>query len=134
VAQAGQRPSFYHFHLRNDGATLEAISDSYGNRLRVTRDVLGQIKRLDNGAGRGLLFRYNGSRIVAVDYQQFNAQNTLERCWTTVQTLVTYHYDAQHRLVEATNASGETERYRYDEQHVIVERQLAGGASFFWEW
>ncbi|WP_334598651.1 RHS repeat-associated core domain-containing protein [Pseudomonas alvandae] len=134
VAQAGQRPSFYHFHLHNDGASLVAISDSYGNRLRVTRDVLGQIKRLDNGAGRGLLLRYNGSRIVAVDYQQLNAQNMLERCWTTVQTLVSYHYDAQHRLVEATNASGETERYRYDEQHVITERQLAGGASFFWEW
>ncbi|MBN0749539.1 RHS repeat protein, partial [Pseudomonas aeruginosa] len=25
-------------------------------------------------------------------------------------------------------------RYRYDARNVILERQLAGGASFFWEW
>ncbi|WP_434602519.1 RHS domain-containing protein [Pseudomonas sp. Z4-7] len=134
VAQAGQRPSFYHFHLQNDDATLIAISDSYGNRLRITRDVVGKIQRLDNGAGRGLFLRYRDSHIIAVDYQRFQVAQTYEQCWTTAQTLVTYHYDALHRLVEVTNAAGETERYRYDEQHVIVERQLAGGTSFFWEW
>uniref|UniRef100_A0A923FR92 RHS domain-containing protein n=4 Tax=Pseudomonas marvdashtae TaxID=2745500 RepID=A0A923FR92_9PSED len=134
VAQAGQRPSFYHFQLRNDGAPLVAISDSYGNRLHITRDGRGQIRRLENGASRCLLLRYDDRRIIALDYQRFQPADTLEQCWTTVQTLVSYKYDAQHRLVEATNAAGETERYRYNEQHVIVERQLAGGASFFWDW
>ncbi|WP_192560381.1 RHS repeat-associated core domain-containing protein [Pseudomonas allokribbensis] len=134
LAQAGKRPSFYHFRFNSKGATLIAISDSYGNRLHVTRDIHGRIKRLDNGAGRALLLRYDRKHIVAVDYQQFLPADNLEDAWNTVQTLVTYTYDAQHRLIEAKNAAGEAERYRYNDQHVILERQLAGGASFFWEW
>ena len=134
LAQAGKRPSFYHFRFNSKGATLIAISDSYGNRLHVTRDIHGRIKRLDNGAGRALLLRYDRKHIVAVDYQQFLPADNLEDVWNTVQTLVTYSYDAQHRLIEAKNAAGEGERYRYDEQHVILERQLAGGAAFYWEW
>ncbi|SDO69144.1 RHS repeat-associated core domain-containing protein [Pseudomonas arsenicoxydans] len=134
LAQAGNRPSFYHFRFNSKGATLIAISDSYGNRLHITRDIHGRIKRLDNGAGRALLLRYDRKHIVAVDYQQFLPADNLEDAWNTVQTLVTYSYDEQHRLIEAKNAAGEAERYRYNDQHVILERQLAGGASFFWEW
>lgn len=134
LAQAGQRPSFYHFRHNSKGASLIAISDSYGNRLQVTRDIHGRIKRLDNGAGRALLLRYDRKHIIAVDYQQFLPADNLEDVWNTVQTLVTYSYDAQHRLIEAKNAAGEAERYRYNEQHVILERQLAGGAAFYWEW
>ncbi|MGE1176733.1 RHS repeat-associated core domain-containing protein [Pseudomonas sp. BW7P1] len=134
LAQSGKRPSFYHFRINSKGATLIAISDSYGNRLHITRDIHGRIKRLDNGAGRSLLLRYDRKHIVAVDYQQFLPADNLEDAWHTVQTLVTYTYDAQHRLIEAKNAAGEAERYRYNAQHVILERQLAGGASFFWEW
>ncbi|OOL36198.1 RHS repeat-associated core domain-containing protein [Pseudomonas sp. FSL W5-0299] len=134
LAQAGNRPSFYHFRFNSKGATLIAISDSYGNRLHITRDIHGRIKRLDNGAGRALLLRYDRKHIVAVDYQQFLPADNLEDAWNTVQTLVTYSYDAQHRLIEAKNAAGEAEHYRYDDQHVILERELAGGASFFWEW
>ncbi|MBN3862004.1 type IV secretion protein Rhs [Pseudomonas frederiksbergensis] len=134
LAQAGSRPSFYHFRYDSKGATLIAISDSYGNRLNITRDIHGRIKRLDNGAGRALLLRYDRKHIIAVDYQQFTPADNLEDAWNTVQTLVTYSYDAQHRLIEAKNAAGEAERYRYNDQHVILERQLAGGASFFWKW
>ncbi|WP_311885958.1 MULTISPECIES: RHS repeat-associated core domain-containing protein [unclassified Pseudomonas] len=134
LAQAGKRPSFYHFRFNSKGATLIAISDSYGNRLHVTRDIHGRIKRLDNGAGRALLLRYDRKHIVAVDYQQFLPADNLEDAWNTVQTLVTYSYDTQHRLIEAKNAAGEAEHYRYNEQHVILERQLAGGAAFYWEW
>jgi len=134
LAQAGNRLSFYHFRYNSKGATLIAISDSYGNRLHITRDIHGRIKRLDNGAGRALLLRYDRKHIVAVDYQQFLPADTLEDAWNTVQTLVTYSYDAQHRLIEAKTAAGEAEHYRYNDQHVILERQLAGGASFFWEW
>ncbi|MEO6680326.1 MAG: RHS repeat-associated core domain-containing protein, partial [Pseudomonas sp.] len=134
LAQAGKRPSFYHFRYDSKGATLIAISDSYGNRLHITRDIHGRIKRLDNGAGRALLLRYDRKHIVAVDYQQFLPADNLEDAWNTIQTLVTYSYDAQHRLIEAKNAAGEAELYRYNDQHVILERQLAGGASFFWEW
>ncbi|MGF6330044.1 RHS repeat-associated protein [Pseudomonas sp. BS3782 TE3695] len=134
LAQAGSRPSFYHFRYNSKGATLIAISDSYGNRLHVTRDIHGRIKRLDNGAGRALLLRYDRKHIIAVDYQQFIPADNLEDAWNTIQTLVTYSYDAQHRLIEAKNAAGEAEHYRYNDQHVILERQLAGGASFFWEW
>ena len=134
LAQAGKRPSFYHFRFNSKGATLIAISDSYGNRLHVTRDIHGRIKRLDNGAGRALLLRYDRKHIIAVDYEQFLPADNLEDTWNTVQTLVTYSYDAQHRLIEAKNAAGEAERYRYNDQHVILERQLAGGAAFYWEW
>jgi RHS repeat-associated protein len=134
LAQAGSRPSFYHFRYNSKGATLIAISDSYGNRLHITRDIHGRIKRLDNGAGRALLLRYDRKHIIAVDYQQFIPADNLEDAWNTLQTLVTYSYDAQHRLIEAKNAAGEAEHYRYNDQHVILERQLAGGASFFWEW
>ncbi|KMT53505.1 DUF6531 domain-containing protein, partial [Pseudomonas fildesensis] len=59
LAQASR---FYHF--RN--GTLTAISDAYDNRLRVSRDVLGRVERLDNGVGRSLFLRYELGRIVAV--------------------------------------------------------------------
>ncbi len=130
LAPDGKNSSVYHFRFNSKGATLIAISDSYGNRLHVTRDIHGRIKRLDNGAGRALLLRYDRKHIIAVDYQQFLPADNLEDAWNTVQTLVTYSYDAQHRLIEAKNAAGEAERYRYNDQHVILERQLAGGATF----
>jgi len=134
LTQAGERKQFYHFRFNSKGATLIAISDNYDNRVHITRDIHGRIKRVDNGAGRALLVRYDRKHIIAIDYQQFVPADTLEDAWSTVQTLVTYTYDAQHRLTNATNAAGESERYTYNEQNVILERQLAGGASFYWEW
>lgn len=133
LTQAGERAQFYHFRYNSKGATLIAISDNYGNRLHITRDIHGRIKRVDNGAGRALLVRYDRKHIVAIDYQQFIPADNLEDAWSTIQTLVTYSYDAQHRLIEAKNAAGEAERYAYNDQNVILERQLAGGASFYWE-
>ncbi|KMT53319.1 RHS repeat-associated core domain-containing protein [Pseudomonas fildesensis] len=127
LAQASR---FYHF--RN--GTLTAISDAYDNRLRVSRDVLGRVERLDNGVGRSLFLRYELGRIVAVDYQIHRATGHEPFVWVTEQNVVSYAYDDIGRLVSATNAVGESEGYRYDEQHVILERQLAGGASFFWAW
>ncbi|WP_455830519.1 RHS repeat-associated core domain-containing protein [Pseudomonas fluorescens] len=125
-----QSSRFYHFC---DGV-LTAISDAYDNRLRIFRDRLGRIERLDNGAGRSLLLRYELGRIVAVDYQVHRAKGHEPFIWVTEQNVVSYAYDDAGRLVSATNAVGEREVYRYDEQHVILERQLAGGASFFWAW
>ena len=127
LAQASR---FYHFR---DGL-LTAISDAYDNRLRVVRDRLGRIERLDNGAGRSLFLRYAFGRIAAVDYQVHRAKGPEPFEWVTEQTVVAYAYDDLGRLVSATNAVGESEVYRYDDQHVILERQLAGGASFFWAW
>ncbi len=127
LAQASR---FYHFR---DGV-LVSISDAYDNRLRLCRDRSGRIERLDNGAGRSLLLRYELGRIVAVDYQVHRAKGREPYVWETEQNVVSYAYDEHGRLVCATNAVGESERYRYDDQHVILERQLAGGASFFWEW
>ncbi|WP_087694065.1 RHS repeat-associated core domain-containing protein [Pseudomonas sp. PE-S1G-1] len=120
-----QASLFYHFR---DGV-LTAISDAYDNRLRIARDYSGRIQRIDNHVGQGLLLRYERGHIVAVDYQ---VQRELG--WVTEQNVVSYTYDDAWRLVEATNAVGESERYRYDDQQVILERELAGGASFFWEW
>ncbi|MGJ7518403.1 DUF6531 domain-containing protein, partial [Pseudomonas baetica] len=130
LALAGESPRFYHFR---DGQ-LSAISDAYGNRLTVQRDLAGRLQRLDNGAGRCLRLRYDRQHLIAVDYQRFQVAASLEQAWHTEQTLVSYRYDARGRLVAATNAAGESERYDYDEQHVILQRQLAGGASFYWEW
>ncbi|MBC3210457.1 RHS repeat protein, partial [Pseudomonas sp. SWRI111] len=104
-------------------------SDVFGNRLTVQRDRADRIQRLDNGAGRSLLLRYDRAQLVAVDYQVF-AQGE----WTTEQTLVSYRFDPRQRLLAATNAVGDSERYDYDDHHVILQRQLTGGASFFWEW
>ncbi|MFC6337602.1 type IV secretion protein Rhs [Pseudomonas sp. CCM 7891] len=125
-----QDSRFYHFR---DGV-LTCVSDEYDNRLRISRDFSGRIQRLDNDAGRALLLRYDKDHIVAVDYQVFDAKSLSDDTWTTRQTLVSYRYDERWRLIEATNAVGESERYRYDDQQVILERSLAGGASFFWEW
>ncbi|AZV26101.1 type IV secretion protein Rhs [Pseudomonas syringae] len=125
VALAGDAARFYHFRA----GRLTAVSDAYGNRLRITRDRLDRVERLDNGAGRSLLLRYERAHLVAVDYQVFRGS-----VWRTEQTLASYRFDARHRLIEAANAVGETERYDYDDQHVILQRQLSGGASFFWEW
>ncbi|AGE25325.1 Rhs family protein [Pseudomonas poae RE*1-1-14] len=127
LAQASR---LYHFR---DGV-LVAISDAYDNRLRISRDVLGRIERLDNGAGRSLWLRYAQGRIAAVDYQVHRAKGREPYEWVTEQTVVSYAYDDAGQLVSATNAVGECEIYRYDEQHVILERGLAGGASFFWAW
>ncbi|WP_154845728.1 DUF6531 domain-containing protein, partial [Pseudomonas fluorescens] len=127
LAQASR---FYHFR---DGV-LTAISDAYDNRLRIARDFLGRIERLDNGVGRSLFLRYASGRIVAVDYQIQRIVDEGPYVWVTEQTVVSYAYDGAGRLVSATNAVGEREVYRYDEQHVILERGLAGGASFYWEW
>ncbi|NWC88518.1 RHS repeat protein [Pseudomonas reactans] len=125
-----QGSRFYHFR---DGV-LTAISDAYDNRLRISRNYLGQIERLDNGVGRSLFLRYASGRIVAVDYQIERAVDDGPFVWVTEQNVVSYAYDNFGRLVCATNTVGESEVYRYDEQHVILERGLAGGASFFWEW
>ncbi|WP_082036819.1 RHS repeat-associated core domain-containing protein [Pseudomonas rhodesiae] len=127
LAQASR---FYHFR---DGV-LTAISDAYDNRLRIFRDVLGRIERVDNGVGRSLFLHYGAGRIVAVDYQVQRAEGRGPYVWTTEQNVVSYAYDDLGRLVSATNAVGESEVYRYDDRHVIVERGLAGGASFFWAW
>ncbi|MHC8319416.1 RHS repeat-associated core domain-containing protein [Pseudomonas sp. GB2N2] len=130
LAQAGDDTRFYHFI----NGRLTAISDGYDNRLRITHDRQDRIKRLDNGAGRALLLRYDRRHLVAVDYQVFVPADTLDEAWVTEQTLVTYRYDERARLIAASNAADESERYDYDDQHVILQRQLAGGASFFWAW
>ncbi|WP_050558321.1 RHS repeat-associated core domain-containing protein [Pseudomonas sp. CBZ-4] len=127
LAQASR---FYHFRE----GLLTAVSDAYDNRLRISRDVLGRIERLDNGVGRSLCLRYSADRIVAVDYQIQRAEGSDPYVWVTEYSVVSYAYDELGRLVSATNAVGESEVYRYDDQHVILERGLAGGASFFWEW
>ena len=127
LAQASR---FYHFV----NGSLTAISDAYGNRLRISRDFFGRIERVDNGVGRSLFLRYESGRIVAVEYQIHRAKDHEPYVWVTEHCVVSYAYDELGRLVSATNAVGETETYRYDDQHVILERGLAGGASFFWEW
>ncbi|MGD8221229.1 RHS repeat-associated core domain-containing protein [Pseudomonas thivervalensis] len=130
VAQPGENAPFLHFR---DGH-LTALSDRYDNRLSVQRNIHGDISRLDNGAGRSLRLRYQQRHLIAVDYQSFHPAVTLDDAWRTEQTLVSYRYDGRFRLIEATNAAGESERYDYDDRHVILQRQLAGGASFYWEW
>ena len=130
LAQAGDVARYYHF--RDGQPTM--ISDAYGNRLTVQRDRFDRIQRLDNGADRALLLRYDLKHLVAVDYQVFQRSGPDAHTWRTEQTLVSYRYDARQRLIEATNAAGESERYDFDEQHVILQRQLPGGASFYWAW
>ncbi|MGF6221015.1 RHS repeat-associated core domain-containing protein [Pseudomonas frederiksbergensis] len=130
LALAGETSRFYHFRE----GRLTAISDAYNNRIHITRDRQDRIQRLDNGAGRSLLLRYERRHLVAIEYQSFHPTDAVGEAWHTEQTLVFYRYDARQRLIEATNAAGESERYDYDDQHVILQRQLAGGASFFWEW
>ncbi|WP_447801483.1 RHS repeat-associated core domain-containing protein [Pseudomonas kilonensis] len=130
VAQPGEGPPFLHF--RN--GHLIALSDRYDNRLTIQRNIYGDISRLDNGAQRSLRLRYEHRHLVAIDYQSFHPERLPDEAWRTEQTLATYRYDARWRLIEATNAAGESERYDYDDRHIILQRQLAGGASFYWEW
>ncbi|WP_256664779.1 RHS repeat-associated core domain-containing protein [Pseudomonas sp. SZ57] len=134
LTQAGNQPRFYHFRA----GRLITISDAYDNQLQITYDLVDRVQRIDNNAGRSLLLRYEDRHIVAVDYQQqrpdYTDKGERQDPWATVQTLVIYQYNVKGQLVSATNAAGEGEHYRYNEQNVILERQLAGGASFFWEW
>ncbi|MBB2494208.1 RHS repeat-associated core domain-containing protein [Aquipseudomonas ullengensis] len=134
LAQAGKVPRFYHFRRDAQGGYLIAISDAYGNRLQLSRDLVGRLHRLSNNGGRALLLRYEGRRIAAVDYQVRRPSDTEEASWQTVQTLVRYRYNEAGQLLEASNALDETEHYRYDNRNVILQRQLAGGAAFFWQW
>jgi hypothetical protein len=89
LAQAGDESRFYHFI----NGRLTAISDAYANRLRITRDHQDRLQRLDNGAGRALLLRYDRRHLVAVDYQRFVPADTLDEAWVTEQTLVRYRYN-----------------------------------------
>ncbi len=130
VAQPGEGPPFLHFR---DGHLI-ALSDRYDNRLTIQRNIYGDISRLDNGAQRSLRLRYEHRHLVAIDYQSFHPERLPDEAWCTEQTLATYRYDARWRLIEATNAAGESERYDYDDRHIILQRQLVGGASFYWEW
>ncbi|KPG96880.1 RHS repeat-associated core domain-containing protein [Pseudomonas sp. RIT-PI-r] len=125
LALAGETARFYHFRA----GRLTAISDAYGNRLTLQRDRSDRVQRLDNGAGRSLLLRYDRAQLLGVDYQVFR-----DGAWSTEQALVSYRCDTYQHLIEASNAVGDSERYDYDDAHVILKRQLAGGASFFWEW
>ncbi|WP_340054838.1 RHS repeat domain-containing protein, partial [Pseudomonas sp. JAI120] len=84
--------------------------------LRISRDYLGRIERLDNGVGRSLFLRYAFGHIVAVDYQVQRANGYEPFEWVTEQNVVSYAYDDAGRLVSATNAVGESEVYRYDDQ------------------
>ncbi|WP_339454544.1 DUF6531 domain-containing protein, partial [Pseudomonas sp. EA_5y_Pfl2_R50] len=88
LALAGEVAGFYHF--RN--GRLTAISDAYDNRLRISRDRQERVQRLDNGAGRALLLRYDRSHLIAVDYQRFDPSQNLAEPWLTEQTLVSYRY------------------------------------------
>ncbi|WP_339453547.1 DUF6531 domain-containing protein, partial [Pseudomonas sp. EA_5y_Pfl2_R50] len=88
LALAGAVAGFYHF--RN--GRLTAISDAYDNRLRISRDRQERVQRLDNGAGRALLLRYDRSHLIAVDYQRFDPSQNLAEPWLTEQTLVSYRY------------------------------------------
>uniref|UniRef100_UPI0030DAA3D2 DUF6531 domain-containing protein n=2 Tax=Pseudomonas proteolytica TaxID=219574 RepID=UPI0030DAA3D2 len=81
-----QGARFYHFQ----GGVLTAISDRYDNRLRISRDGLGRILRLDNDAGRALLLRYERGHIVAVDYQVFRVESEADDAWVTEQNVVSY--------------------------------------------
>jgi RHS repeat-associated protein len=121
---------FLHFRT----GQLTAISDAYGNRLTLQRDCAGRIQRLDNGAGRALLLRWDRRYLAAVEYQCLDSVTPLDKSWRTEQVVVSYRHDACHHLISATNAANESERYDYDEQHLLLQRQLAGGASLFWEW
>lgn len=132
VQTSGQ--GFYHFKRTNSGLQLEAISDKYNNRIIITRNNVGQIHRVHNCAGRGLLFHYHNSHIIAVDYQQQLAGDTEERSWKTIQRIVSYEYNQQNQLIKTSNALGESENYQYDQQNVIQSRQMAGGAIFYWQW
>ncbi|PCR92839.1 type IV secretion protein Rhs [Pseudomonas fluorescens] len=134
LTQTGQGARFYHFRT----GRLTTISDAYDNQLHISYDLVDRIQRIDNGAGRSLFLRYDDRHIAAVDYQQrrpeYDERGERQEPWLTVQTLVSYQYNERNQLISATNAAGEVEHYRYDERHVIQQRQLAGGASFFWEW
>ncbi|WP_405595973.1 RHS repeat-associated core domain-containing protein [Pseudomonas sp. 2024-64] len=143
LAQAGKTRRFYHFqHFK-----LIAISDAYGNRLTIThRD--GRLHRIEDKFERALMLRYHNNRLCAVDYQYYDhSREFIERSdehyakhrvrlerWTTLHTAVSYTYNDAGQLIGAANALQETEHYRYDADHVIQERQLAGGATFYWEW
>ncbi|TWR75856.1 RHS repeat domain-containing protein, partial [Pseudomonas saxonica] len=143
LAQAGATRRFYHFQ----DLKLIAISDAYGNRLTIThRD--GRLHRIEDKFERALMLRYHNNRLCAVDYQYYDhSREFIERSdehyakhrvrlerWTTLHTAVSYTYNDAGQLIGAANALQETEHYRYDADHVIQERQLAGGATFYWEW
>ncbi|AZS49737.1 RHS repeat protein [Entomomonas moraniae] len=134
LVQAGEQKNIYHFARTQAGAQLEAISDNYGNKLHITRDLMGKIKRIHNGAGRALMLRYHNGHIIGVDYQKEIPGETIEQSWQTIHTLITYEYNERSQLIKATNAANETEHYHYNEHHVIEQRQLAGGAIFNWQW
>ena len=63
LTQAGSKTRFYHFRA----GRLNTISDAYENQLHISYNLVGRIQRIDNGAGRALLLRYDDRHISAVD-------------------------------------------------------------------
>ncbi|SHO55717.1 RHS repeat-associated core domain-containing protein [Vibrio quintilis] len=121
---------FYYFRLSGDSGQLNRIEDQYGHQLHIgyldSRPV-----RVYTDTNLKFELVYELGLIKQVDLYVYLREKDE---WQFVQTQVTYDYNDQAQLISATNANGETERYTYDDQHVILSRQLAGGATFSWEW
>lgn len=85
---------------------LTAVSDSAGNGFSIERSQTGQVEQLQHTGGQTYLFTYNNDTISAIavpgDY------------------ILTYEYDTQGNLVQATKAAGDTISYEYDDRHRII--------------
>ena len=127
ISPAGRRVA-----LRREGATL-AVEDGEGDRLRVTRDLLGRIASRADRLGREQRFRYDAegrliSASVGDDYRvgwDYDGAGRLVRVVDSERVELRRSYDAAGRVLTAETGRGPV-RFAYD---LAGRIQAAEGSS-----
>ncbi|GKX53155.1 RHS repeat-associated core domain-containing protein [Budvicia aquatica] len=133
IARSTESPLTYYFTREAHRGRLVAIKDRYQNTLTLHYNPQGQLVRLSPESlnGPALLLSWQDDHITEVAFARYSPK---EADWQAIAPGMIYGYNTEGQLISAENAAQETERYTYDNQNVILSRELAGGATFYWEW
>ncbi len=123
IAPGSQLTHEFHRAAGAQSFQLVGLHDVLGNSLALVHEQ-GKLKQVTaNDLIWDLSYHPDGN-IAAI--QQKNAQGES-------RTLVSYDYDINGDLIQATDASGKSEHYAY-QHHLIKKRTLKTGYSFHFEW
>ncbi|HEX5084340.1 MAG TPA: RHS repeat-associated core domain-containing protein, partial [Blastocatellia bacterium] len=110
---------------------LTEIADRNGNRVALSYDQ-GRLSYIEDSAGGRLNFVYtilnNGAARLAGINRALNANSSRN------SRLVNYSYDANGRLINATDRGLVPWRYAYDQNHLLVRETNRNGLSFHFEY
>src|SRR5882672_9329697 len=110
---------------------LTEIADRNGNRITLIYER-GRLNHIDDSAGRRLNFVYitldNGAVRLAGINRALDAKSSRN------SRLVNYSYDADGRLINATDRGLIPWRYAYDHDYLLIRETNRNGLSFHFEY